>query len=115
MDQCFPKSQRILKSIEFKRTLDDGRKFVGKFFVVFGTKQEKPSRLGLIVSKKVGKAPIRNRVKRRLRSVFRQLPEDLKYGLDVVVIARFKSTCVDYADISKEFQTCLRFLKKNGS
>jgi ribonuclease P protein component len=49
---------------------------------------EEESRLGLAVSRKVGGAVERNRVKRRLRAAFEQLQETLPRGRDFVLIAR---------------------------
>ena len=46
------------------------------------------SRLGLTVSRKVGNAVVRNRVKRRIREWFRRDGRQLAHGFDVVVIAR---------------------------
>ncbi len=47
-----------------------------------------PSRLGLIVGRKVGHAPRRNRVKRLVREAFRLLQHELPAGLDIVVMPR---------------------------
>ncbi len=47
-----------------------------------------PSRLGIVVTKKVGSAPERNRVKRLCRECFRQWPGFVPDGVDLVVIAR---------------------------
>ena len=57
------------------------------------------SRCGFSVSKKVGKAVIRNKVKRRFREIMRQLP--LKSGWDIVLVARPEVAVADYASIRK--------------
>ena len=46
------------------------------------------TRVGLIVSKRVGKAHVRNRVKRMLRAAFRDLLPAMPAGFDVVIICR---------------------------
>ncbi len=46
------------------------------------------SRLGMAVSRKVGNAVVRNRIRRRIRESFRLLQHDLPAGYDLVVIAR---------------------------
>jgi ribonuclease P protein component len=84
----FPKAARLRQASEFKLALDRGAKAVNRHVIVFGYVRPEPSRrLGLIVSKKVGNAVVRNRVKRALREGFRHLAAS-NDGLDIVVIAR---------------------------
>ncbi len=85
---AFPKQLRLLKRPEFTRTMDNGTKVVTPYLVMLGRRsQGSTSRIGFIVSKKVGGAVTRNRVRRRLRELFRTLP-NRPAGLDLVVIAR---------------------------
>ena len=49
------------------------------------------NRVGITVSKKLGKAHIRNRVRRRLREVYRLNEEKFQSGWDIVVVARSKA------------------------
>lgn len=55
------------------------------------------SRCGLSVGKRVGKAVVRNRVKRRLREIVRFAP--LKPGWDLVLIARTPSASASFAEL----------------
>lgn len=89
----FTKSQRLLTSREFDRVLGGSNtKMVCADFVLLASDRDisRPSRLGLIVSGKVGNAVIRNRVKRSIRSVFQMslADKDALAGRDLVVIAR---------------------------
>jgi ribonuclease P protein component len=90
----FTKSQRLLTSSEFDQVLDSpGTKVTCPDFVLVASRkndQRSSSRLGLIVSGKVGNAVTRNKIKRSIRSVFREnlsLSQELA-GRDLVVIAR---------------------------
>lgn len=90
----FTKSQRLLTGRDFDQVLDrPGTKVICPDFVLVASlkKDQRPtSRLGLIVSGKVGNAVTRNKIKRSIRSVFREnlsLSQELA-GRDLVVIAR---------------------------
>jgi ribonuclease P protein component len=65
---------------------------------------EGPARLGLVVSKKVGNAPARNRVKRLCRECFRTLAGFAPPGIDLVVIARPGAERLCLADVTAEWR-----------
>jgi ribonuclease P protein component len=93
MDLTFPRSSRLRKSDDFQR-LKSGHRLGTRHLVVnFASSKRHTSRFGLVVSKRVGNAVIRNRVKRWLREAVRHEKGalDEKCGLtgfDVVLIAR---------------------------
>lgn len=107
--QAFPKSQRLLKKLEFKKVLDQGTKVVSPELVFFALEQGQAPRMGLIVSKKVGKAVQRNAVKRHLREVFRQ--SDLGEAWDLVVIARPAAAATGFHQMQAVWQQSLRRLR----
>ena len=69
------------------------------------------NRVGLTVSKKLGCAVVRNRVRRRLREVYRLNEDRFAPGWDIVVVAR--SRCVN-ADFGKLTQSFLSLAEKAG-
>ena len=82
----FSQAERIRKSKEFQRVFDEGRTLRDRLIIVRCAPNGLPhSRLGLIVSKKVGHAPRRNRIKRLFREAFRLNKERLPKGLDILL------------------------------
>ena len=69
-----------------------------------------PTRLGITVSKKVGKAAVRNRVKRWVRESYRRMPELCPPGLDLVVVARPSAPDRGYEATATELRGLLRRL-----
>ena len=84
---------RLSRSRDFDAVYRHGRSVAGRYLVLYAFPRESTSddeapRLGLAVSRKVGGAVERNRVKRLLREAFARESERLPAGTDAVVIAR---------------------------
>jgi ribonuclease P protein component len=85
----FPKSRRLLKASEFDRVFRRRRSQGDGMLVVYACENGLPHpRLGLVASRKVGNAVIRNRWKRCLRDAFRLAQHELPWGVDLVVLPR---------------------------
>ena len=69
------------------------------------------NRVGITVSKKLGKAHVRNRTRRRIREVYRLNEEKFLPGWDIVIVARTKAV---EAEFSRLTQSCLNLAKKAG-
>jgi ribonuclease P protein component len=85
-----PGRARLSRSADFDRVFRHGRSHAGRALVlyVFPRQSEESPRLGLSVSRKVGGAVERNRVKRLLRDAFKIEGARLPAGTDAVVVAR---------------------------
>ncbi len=87
-----PKRRRLSRSGEFDRVYRDGSSHATRYLVLysFPRKSEETDdvRLGVSVSRKVGGAVDRNKVKRTLREAFWELAEHLPEGHDFVLVAR---------------------------
>ncbi|MBO5374635.1 MAG: ribonuclease P protein component [Clostridia bacterium] len=109
----------------YSKAYAKGDKFVGKFVVVYILKDLKAGRLmkahpekeyinriGLTVSKKLGRAHIRNRVKRILREGLRQTEREnnLKKGYLIVLVARASATDATSEDIRRDLTKAVRAL-----
>ncbi|MBA3019414.1 MAG: ribonuclease P protein component [Desulfobacteraceae bacterium] len=85
----FTRADRILKHSDFLRISRYGRKLTNRYFVViFCPGQFKRTRLGVTVSKKVGHAVERNRIKRIFREYFRLNRHKITGFWDINIIAR---------------------------
>ncbi len=108
--QRFPKSVRLLKPNEFQRVKREGFRYgSGPITVAALIGDEK--RLGLVVSKRVGSAVERNRIKRVIRECFRSKREEFPRG-DCVIIAQPGLADLDNAGISTTLSRALAAFSK---
>ena len=106
------KFSQSLKLNHIFRRLYHTNGFANGFLVLYARKNRTDgNRVGITVSKKLGKAHIRNRVRRRFREVYRLNEEKFQPGWDIVVVARTKAIYADFADLTKAY---LSLAKKAG-
>lgn len=65
-----------------------------------GTQQ---NRLGITTGVKVGKAVVRNRIRRRIRAIYRLHETELKAGYDLVIVSRVRAAGATYQQLEKDF------------
>ena len=94
----------VKENYEFRRIYRKGRSAVSPYFVVYCLKNRAgASRLGVTVSKKLGHAVVRNRVRRRLREIYRLNSHQLKTGWDIVIVARSRCVGAEYSRMDAAF------------
>lgn len=82
-------NQTLKKNNEFKQVFAKGIRKSGKYAIVFVlSRKRQNNRVGIIVKKSIGNAVKRNKIKRRLRELWRKQVSQLIQGSDVVIIAR---------------------------
>ncbi len=80
---------RLRRSRDFRRVWDEGRSWAHPLFIVWAAPHERyEPRIGIIASRKVGKAVQRNRARRLLREAARLLYPQVAAGWDIVLVAR---------------------------
>lgn len=104
-------THRIKLNRDFRRLYARGKSLAGGFVVVY----YQPNRLGrnrvgFTVGKSVGKAVVRNRVKRLMRESYRQLADRLTGSSDMIIVARNRAAGKTYAQISKDLKYVIRSL-----
>lgn len=102
-------SAKLLRTLrrnwEFQQVFRAGKSVPGREIVLYGLRtKRKLARFGFSISKKVGCAVVRNRLRRRLREICRLHLVDLKEGWDLVMVVRSEAALRDYWELKTAFQ-----------
>ena len=88
----------------FRRLYSKGKSAASPCLAVYCRKSKRDhNRVGFTVSNKIGKAVVRNRIRRRLREIYRLNEERICRGTELVVVARTAAREADYARLQREF------------
>jgi ribonuclease P protein component len=110
--ESFPRRERLRRRNDFLRCYREGRRRHGELVVLHALANGTDApRLGLTVGRKVGGAVVRNRVKRRVREIYRRWSERSRLpGLDLVVHAKPPAGSASFAELEKELERLLSSL-----
>jgi ribonuclease P protein component len=109
--EALPKQKRLTKRREFVRVYDTGRKLFSRYSVLFFAPNELAhSRIGITATRKVGKANVRNRLKRWTREIYRRQREPLGLddcAMDIVVNVKPNAAECSFDDFSRDLSRVL--------
>ena len=113
LEFSFTKQERLHLSRDFQEISRKGRVYTCRAIkiVIAGKAQDTGARLGLIVSRKLGDAVVRNKLKRRLREIFRLNKHLFTGGADMLFIPRNPAVGLSYGQLREEVTSLWRKAK----
>ncbi|SET01323.1 ribonuclease P protein component [Anaerobranca gottschalkii] len=102
----------LKKNIEFKIIYNNGKSISTKNLVLYFYKTNTKGKVGFVVSKKIGKATVRNKYKRLMREAFRNSPVEINEYINLIFLARPKIVEADYNVIMKDIVYLLKKVNK---
>jgi ribonuclease P protein component len=94
---------------QFNQVYKRGKSIVNRHVVMYYSRNQLGyNQIGFSVSKKVGKAVVRNRVKRVMKELYRLNVENIVDGYDIVFVARVRSKDSSYKEIEKAMLDCFK-------
>ena len=106
----FGRTHRLSRTWQYQRAYAAGRSVRGRLVVLYAhVVAGEPSRVGIVASRKLGGAVVRNRTKRRLREIVRNLWPDVKDdGRQLVVIALPPAAGAAFAELAADVTDLMR-------
>jgi ribonuclease P protein component len=114
--EALPKPKRLAKRREFLRIYETGRKIFSRYAVLFIAGNDLAhSRIGITTTKKIGKAVVRNRLKRWTREIYRRQRAPLALDdqrVDIVVNVKSSAAEATFQDFRDDLVRVLRRVAK---
>jgi ribonuclease P protein component len=115
ISERFPHCHRIVRSKDYRAIYSKGKKVHSEKFVLFGCENEVGhARLGITVSRKIGCASIRNRIKRLFREIFRRSSAEIPSNFDIVINAKSGCAGAGFPELREEFIAAAKRMARKG-
>ncbi len=112
--ESFGKDRRILRRAEYLQVYEAGRRLAGRKLVFFlRPASSGGTRLGITITKKTGSSVVRNRLRRRLRELFRRT-EGFAAPVDLVVNVRPGAEKAPFSELAEDFARLARRAEEPG-
>lgn len=103
------KTVSLRKNFHFRYVYQKGKSIANRQLVLYYKKSSSPTnRLGVSVSKKVGKSVVRSRVTRLIKESYRNMEDEIKSGYDLVLIARVSCNEASYHEVYRSLRHLLK-------
>ena len=113
------RSQTMKRASEFAMVRNEGRSEAGRFLILstapLPAGKGRNSQFGIITTKRIGHAVLRNTLRRRVREILRTHGAPLAEGRYVVIVVRNRAAMTDYAGLEKDFLKLLARFQRTTS
>ena len=94
------KRYKLRKNMEFKKVYSGGKNFWNRNLILYIRKNKlEESRFGVTITKKIGNAVVRNKIKRRIREIYRLNMYRIKDGYDLIFIPKKNVVDISYKEL----------------
>ena len=115
MSETLRPQERIRRKKDFLRIYSNGHRYKGRYFVILYLPNNlNYSRMAVVVSRKHGKAVVRNKIKRWARELFRRNKQLLPEPLDLIFIPRQEIHQANWRNLLNQYQQALQIIKTNS-
>ncbi|MBC8590883.1 ribonuclease P protein component [Wansuia hejianensis] len=110
------KQYRLRKNMEFKKVYDCGKNYWNRNLIMYvKTNNLDKTRVGYTITKKIGNSVVRNKIRRRMKEIYRLNFHNIKEGYDIVFIPKKNVVNMSYDQLENSFlhiMNMARVLKK---
>jgi len=113
MNETLSPQERIKKKKDFFLLYKKGNHYRGKYLIILHLPNEFDfSRMGVVVSKKIGNAVKRNKIKRWIRTLFRRNKSLIKNSLDFIIIAKKEIREASWIEVQEDYLKAIKSINQ---